>query len=72
LVAILIGRLRLTPSKAIQAYMKLMPALSLEPASDDTQRKRNSETFRTLFQEVLKDSGFEPVEPMLDNDGAKV
>jgi hypothetical protein len=52
--------------------MKLMPALSLEPASDDAQRQRNSETFRTLFQEVLKDSGFEPSEPMLDNDGAKV
>jgi hypothetical protein len=52
--------------------MKLMPALSLEPASDDAQRKRNSEIFTTLFQEVLKDSGFEPAEPMLDEDGAKV
>ena len=52
--------------------MKLMPALSLEPASDDAQRKRNSEMFRTLFQEVLKDAGFEPDEPMLDEDGAKV
>ena len=52
--------------------MKLMPALSLEPASDDTQRKRNGEMFRTLFQEVLKDAGFEPAEPMLDENGAKV
>ena len=52
--------------------MKLMPVLSLEPTSDDAQRKRNSEMFRTLFQEVLKDSGFEPDEPMLDEDGAKV
>ena len=50
--------------------MKLMPAL--QPASDDVQRKKNSEMFRTLFQEVLKDSGFEPDEPMLDEDGAKV
>jgi hypothetical protein len=52
--------------------MKLIPALSLEPASGDAHRKRNSERFRTLFQEVLKDSGFELTEPMLDNDGAKV
>jgi hypothetical protein len=44
-----------------------MPALSLEPASD-TERKKNSEMFRSLFQEVLKDSGFEPDEPMLDED----
>jgi hypothetical protein len=52
--------------------MKLMPVLSLEPASDDAERKRNSEMFITLFQEVLKDSGFEPAEPMLDEDGVKV
>ena len=52
--------------------MKLMPALSLEPANDDAQRKSNSETFRALFQEVLKDAGFEPAEPMLDEDGVKV
>jgi hypothetical protein len=52
--------------------MKLMPALSFEPASDDAQKKKNSETFKILFQEVLKDSGFEPDEPMLDKDGAKV
>ena len=70
MVAIFIGRLRLTPSKSIQAYMKLMPAL--QPASDDVQRKRNSEMFRTLFQEVLKDSGFEPDEPMLEEDVVKV
>jgi len=49
-----------------------MPALTLEPTSDDAQRKKNSEMFRTLFQEVLKDSGFEPDEPMLDEDGVKV
>jgi hypothetical protein len=52
--------------------MKLMPALSLEPASNDAQRKKNGDRFRTLFQEVLKDSGFEPDEPMLDKDGANV
>ena len=50
--------------------MKLMPAL--QPTSEDVQRKRNSETFRALFQEVLKDGGFEPAEPMLDEDGVKV
>jgi hypothetical protein len=52
--------------------MKLMPALSLTPASDDAQRKKNSEMFRTLFEEVLKDAGFAPAEPMLDEDGVKV
>jgi len=52
--------------------MKLMPALTLEPTSDDAQRKQNSEMFRILFQQVLKDSGFEPDEQMLDEDGVKV
>jgi hypothetical protein len=52
--------------------MKLLPTLTLEPTNDDAQRKRNSEMFRTLFQEVLKEAGFEPAEPMLNEEGAKV
>jgi hypothetical protein len=70
-VALLIGRLRLTPSKALEAYMKLMPALSVKPTNDDKERKRNTVLFEKLFLEVLSDAGFEAGSPMLDDNGPK-
>jgi hypothetical protein len=72
LVVILIGRLRLSPSKAIEAYMKLVWALPTEPAKDDEERKRNTEAFKVAFTEVLEEAGFEPNAPMLDDNGVKV
>jgi hypothetical protein len=72
LVAILIGRLRMSPSMAIKAYMKLVRVLPTEPAKDDDERKRNTETFKAAFKEALKEAGFEPNAPMLDDNGVKV
>ena len=72
LVVILIGRLRLSPSKAIEAYMKLVRALPTEPAKDDDERKKNTEAFKVAFTEVLEEAGFEPNAPMLDDHGVKV
>ena len=72
LVIILIGRLRLSPSKAIEAYMKLMVVMPNEPAKDKDKRKNNTEEFKAAFIEVLKDAGLDQHTPMLDEDGTKM
>jgi hypothetical protein len=72
LVVILIGRLRLSPSKAIEAYMKLVAVMPNEPANDDEEKKNNTEKFKTVFIEVLEDAGFDENTPMLDEGGAKM
>ena len=72
LVVILIGRLRLSPSKAIEAYMKLVVVMPNEPAKDEDERKKNSEEFKAAFIEVLEDAGFDQDTPMLDEDGTKM
>jgi hypothetical protein len=70
-VAILIGRLRLIPSKALEAYMKLTPALSVKPTKDEVERKGNTALFEKLFLEVLSDAGFAADTQMLDDNGPK-
>ena len=69
--AILLGRVGLTPSQAIDAYQKLEPSLSVGPAKDDQERKRNSEAFETAFSEVLSDAGLEADAPMITADATK-
>jgi hypothetical protein len=72
LVVILIGRLRLSPSKAIEAYMKLAAVMPNSPAKDDKERKGNTEAFRTTFVDILKEAGFEPDTPMIDESMPKM
>jgi hypothetical protein len=72
LVIILIGRLRLSPSKAIEAYLKLVAVIPNEPAKDDEERKLNTEKFKAVFMEVLGDAGFDENTPMLDEGSAKM
>jgi hypothetical protein len=69
--AILLGRLGLKSSEAIKAYRKLEPALSVGPAKDDKERKRNSEAFEAAFLEVLSDAGFEAEAPMITTNTTK-
>ena len=69
--SILLGRLGLNSSEAIEAYQKLEPALSVGPAKDDEERKRNSEAFEAAFREVLSDAGFEADAPMITTDTTK-
>jgi hypothetical protein len=69
--AILLGRLGLKSSEAIEAYRKLEPALSVGPAKDDKERERNSEAFEVAFLEVLSDVGFEADTPMITTDTTK-
>jgi hypothetical protein len=68
LVVILIGRLRLTPSHAIEAYMKLEAVMPKSPAKDEKERKKNSMAFKAAFEEVLKEAGFEADTPMEDEN----
>jgi hypothetical protein len=72
LVVILIGRLRLTPSHAIEAYMKLEAVISKKPAKDEKKREQNSMAFKTAFEEVLKEAGFEADTPMVDENMPKM
>ena len=72
LIVILIGRLRLSPSKAIEVYMKLVAVIPEEQAKDDDERKRNTEEFKAAFIEVLEDADLDQHTPMLDEDGTKM
>jgi hypothetical protein len=72
LVVILIGRLRLSPSRAIEAYIKLVPAIPTRAAKSDEEKQKNTDAFKAAFVEVLKDAGFDQNTPMLDEDGAKM
>jgi hypothetical protein len=72
IVVILIGRLRLSPSKAIEAYEKLAPVMPAQTTENEDERKRNSESFKAVFLEVLEGVGFDQNTPMLDKDAAKM
>ena len=61
----------MTTSKAIKVYMKLMPVMPIEAAKDEQERKDNTESFKAVFIDVLKDAGLEPNAPMLDHEGTK-
>jgi hypothetical protein len=65
LVVILIGRMRLTPSHAIEVYMKLEAVMPKKPAKDEKEKEENSMAFKTAFEEVLKEAGFEADTPMV-------
>jgi hypothetical protein len=72
LVVILIGRLRLSPSKAIEAYMKLATVMPNGPAKDDEERKRNTEAFSDMFLGILQEAGYDADTPMIDDSMPKM
>jgi len=72
IVVILIGRLRLPLSKAIEAYMKLAAVMPNAPAKDDEERKGNTEAFRKTFIDILKEAGLGPDTPMIDDSMPKM
>lgn len=69
--AILLGRLEMTPAEAIEAYMKIASALSVGPAQDDDERRKNSEAFEAAFIEVLKAANLALDAPLQDKEGKK-
>ena len=69
---ILIGRLRLSPSKAIEAYEKLVLVIPIQAAKSEEERKINTEAFKAAFIKVLEDAGFDENTPMQEKDGAKM
>jgi hypothetical protein len=72
LVIILIGRLRLTLSHAIEAYMKLEAVMPKKAAKNEEERKKNSMAFKAAFTEVLEEAGFEADTPMLNENMPKM
>jgi hypothetical protein len=69
--AILLGRMGLTTSQAIDAYQKLEPSLSVQPTKDEDERRRNTEAFKSVFTEVLVEAGFTADTPMMDKTAPK-
>jgi hypothetical protein len=61
----------MTASEAIEAYTRLLPALSVAPAKDDDEKGRNTEVFRESFLLVLANAGYDAETPMLDDDAPK-
>jgi len=72
LVVILIGRLRLSPSRAIESYFRLVPVIPTQAATSDEERRKNAEAFREVFIEVLEGAGFDQNTPMLEDNGPKM
>jgi hypothetical protein len=62
----------MSPSQAIEAYMKLEKVMPKKPAKDDQERSQNSTEFKTAFIEVLKEAGFEADTPMVDENMPKM
>jgi hypothetical protein len=69
--AILLGRMGLTASQAINAYQKLEPILSVQSTKDEDERRRNTEAFKTVFTGVLEKAGFTADSPMMDKAAPK-
>jgi hypothetical protein len=62
----------LTPSQAIDAYLKLEPILSVGPAKDEEEGKCNSEGFDAAFRGVLSDARLEANAPMVRKWGSGI
>jgi hypothetical protein len=62
----------LTPSKAIEAYEKLVTVIPTQAAKSEEERKTNPETFKAVFIKVLESARFDENTPMLEKDGAKM
>ena len=72
LVVIVIGRLRMSTSKAIEAYQKLVSVIPTQAAKSEEEMKSNAEAFKAVFIDVLEEAGFDQNTAMLDKEGAKV
>jgi hypothetical protein len=72
LVVILVGRLRLSPSRAIESYLRLVPVIPTQAATSDEERKSNTEAFKVVFIQVLESAGFDRNTLMLEKDGVKM
>ena len=62
----------MSTSDAIEAYQKLVSVIPTQTAKTEEERKLNTEAFKAVFLQVLKEAGFDQNAPMLDKDGAKM
>ena len=71
MAAILLGRMGLTPSQTIDAYLKLDSALSVQPTKNEDDRRENTDAFKRAFTGVLEEAGFTANTPMFDKAAPK-
>jgi hypothetical protein len=63
--------MKMTVSQAFEAYTRLLPVLSLPPAKDEKERRGNTEEFKSVFLEILKENECDATTPFVDESGAK-
>jgi hypothetical protein len=63
--------MKMTTSEAIEAYSKLLPALSVPPAKEEEGRSQNTEAFKAAFVDILKSVGYDAETPFMDENGPK-
>ncbi|CAG8592889.1 14986_t:CDS:2, partial [Acaulospora colombiana] len=64
IVALLLGRLRMTASQAIKACNSLVTVLVTAPAEKKKERELNRENFSAMFEKVLVEAGYDVSKPM--------
>ena len=61
----------MTVPKAIEAYMKLEPVLSVKPTQNNEERAKNTAEFKRVFLEVLSEANVKHDAPMLEDTETK-
>jgi hypothetical protein len=59
LSALLLGRLRMKPAEAIEAYLDLDTAIATSPTNDQEERRGNMERFIKVISKLLGDCGLQ-------------
>jgi hypothetical protein len=65
--ALLLGRLKMTPTEALSAYSKISDALPTRLAVSDEERHINDQNFTSVFTEVLESVGLSTKTPLRDD-----
>jgi hypothetical protein len=64
IVVLLLGKLQLTPSRALKAYEALARFIPVKPIQSEEERKVITDAFTRAFTEVLEDAGLPTDAPM--------
>jgi hypothetical protein len=64
IVAILLGRLGMKPSEALDAYRTLHDSIATQPAAKEEEKVKNTEMFIGAFKQVLESANV-PVDTVM-------
>jgi hypothetical protein len=69
LIALLLGRLRMTAAEARNAYNSLATVIVAEPTEGKQKREMNMKRFIEVFEKVILDAGYPIDSPMRVGSG---